>query len=144
MLVGELVPRRLDPLSELAVLLVHQPRLEHPERDLLAVDRRGQGRLELGDALRLLAHEVAEVARARELPQLAAAAVPVDRGSERERRIELRQPLVPLVDGRDVVRLLEAREVEVGLLVELRDEAVGVRAERVDLPLLERLRHAGS
>ena len=88
--------------------------------------------------------EVAEVARARELPQLAAAAVPVDRGSERERRIELRQALVPLVDRRDVVRLLEAREVEVGLLVELRDEAVGVRAERVDLPLLERLRHAGS
>ena len=143
-LLGELVPRRLDPLSDVAVLLVHQSRPEHPERDLLAVDRRGQGRLELGDALLLLADEVAEVALARELPQLAAAAVAVDRRSERERRVELRQPLVPLVDRRDVVRLLEAREVEVGLLVELGDEAVGVRAERVDLPLLERLRHAGS
>ena len=76
--------------------------------------------------------------------QLAAAAVPVDRGSERERRIELRQALVPLVDRPYFICLFQARKVEVGLLVELRDEAVGVRAERVDLPLLERLRHAGS
>ena len=144
MLFGELVPRRLDPLPDGAVLLVHQPRPEHPERDLLAVDRRGQRRLELGDPLGLLAHEVAEVARARELPQLAPAAVAVDRGAERERRVELRQALVPLVDRREVERLLVAGEVEVRLLVELGEEAVGVRAERVDLPLLERLRHAGS
>ena len=34
--------------------------------------------------------------------------------------------------------------MEVGLLVELCDEAFGVCAERVDLPLLKRLRHAGS
>jgi hypothetical protein len=51
---------------------------------------------------------------------------------------------VPLVDRREIVRLLEAREVEVRLLVHLREEAVGVCAERVDLSLLERLRHAGS
>ena len=102
-LLGELVPRRLDPLAAVAVVLVHQPRPEHPVRDLLAVDRRRQRRLELGDALRLLAHEVAEVARARELPQLARAAVPVDRGAERERRVELRQALVPLVDRRELV-----------------------------------------
>jgi hypothetical protein len=34
--------------------------------------------------------------------------------------------------------------VKVRLLAELRDEAVGVGAERLDLSLLERLRHAGS
>jgi hypothetical protein len=51
---------------------------------------------------------------------------------------------VPLVDRREVIRLLEAREVEVGLLVELGDEAIGLRADGVDLPLLKRLRHAGS
>src|SRR5262249_43378366 len=113
-------------------------------RDLLAVDGRGQSRLELGDALSLGAHEVAEIAPARELPELAPAAVAVDRDSERECRVELRQTLVPLVDCREVQRLLEARVVEIGLFVELRDEAVGVRAQRVDLPLLERLRHAGS
>ena len=142
-LLGELGPRRVDPLPDGAALLVHQPRPEHPERDLLAVDRRGQSRLELGDALLLLAHEVAEVARARELPQLAPAAVAVDRGPERERRVELRQALVALVDRRDVVRLLVAGEVEVGLLVDLGEEALGVSAERVDLPLLERLRPCG-
>jgi len=51
---------------------------------------------------------------------------------------------VPFVDRGEVVRLLEAREVEVRLLVELREEPVRIRAERVDLPLVERLRHAGS
>ena len=121
-----------------------ESRLEHPERDLLAVDRRGQRRLELGDPLRFLAHEVAEIPLAGELPELAPPAVAVDRGAEGERGVELRQALVPLVDRREVVALLVAGEVEVGLLVELRHEAVGVRAERVDLSLLERLRHAGS
>ena len=54
------------------------------------------------------------------------------------------QPLVPLVDRRDVEGLLEPGEVEVGLLVELGEEPIRVLAEFVDLPLLERLRHAGS
>ena len=144
MFLGELVPRRLHPRPGLAVILVAQPRFEHPVRDLLAVDGRGQGRLELGDALGLFAHEVAEVALARELPQLRPTAIPVDRGAEAERRVELRQALVPFVDRGEVVRLLEAREVEVRLLVELGEKPVGVCAERVDLSLLERLRHAGS
>ena len=38
-----------------------------------------------------------------------------------------------LVDRDEVVGLLEAGEVEIGLLVELCDEAVGVLAERVEL-----------
>ena len=67
-LLGELVPRLFDPRPDVAVLLVHQSRPEHPVRDLLAVDRRRQRRLELGDPLCLLAHEVAEIALARELP----------------------------------------------------------------------------
>ncbi len=49
-----------------------------------------------------------------------------------------------LVDRRDVVGLLVAGEVEVRLLVDLGEEAFGLRAERVDLPLFERLGHAGS
>ena len=143
-LLGELDSRRVDPLPDGAALLVHQPGPEHPERDLLAVDRGGQGRLELCDALLLFFHEVAEVARARELPQLAPAAVAVDRRSERECRVESRQVLVALVDRRDVVGLLVAGEVEVRLFVDLGEEAFGLRAERVDLTLFERLGHAGS
>ena len=53
-----------------------------------------------------------------------------------ERRLELRQLGVALVDRHEVVGLLEAREVEVGLLVELGDEAVGVLAEGVELSLV--------
>src|SRR5262249_53391029 len=60
MILGELVPRRLDSGADVAVLLVHKSRLEHPIRDLLAVDCCGQRCLELGDPLRLLADEVAE------------------------------------------------------------------------------------
>jgi hypothetical protein len=141
---GERESRRVDPLAYGAALLVHQPRPEHPERDLLAVDRCGQSRLELCDALLLLADEVAEVAGARELPQLAPAAVAVDRRPERECRVESRQALVALVDRRDVVGLLVAGEVEVRLFVDLGEEALGLRAQGVDLLLFERLGHAGS
>ena len=144
MLLGELVPGRLDPLADAAVVLVHQPWPEHAVRDLLAVHLCRQRRLELGHALGFLAHEVAEISRARELPQFARTAVPVDRHSERERRVEPGQTFVTLVDRSQLVGVLVPCEVEVGLLVELRDEAVGLRAERVDLPLLKRLRHAGS
>src|SRR2546430_15005700 len=78
-LLGKFGPRRLDPLPDVAMLLVDQSRPEHPERDLRAVDGGGQGGLELGNALLLRAHEVPEVARARELPQLAPAAGALDR-----------------------------------------------------------------
>jgi hypothetical protein len=144
MLLRQLVPRRLDPRPCVAVLLVHQPRLEHPVRDLLPVDGCGQRRFELGDPLCLFADEVAEVALAGELPQLAAAGDAFDRDAERERGVELGQALVALVDRRELVRLLLAGEMQVRLLVHLREEAVGVCAERIDLSLLERLRHAGS
>ena len=144
MLLRELVSGCLDPRPDVAVLFVSEPRFEHPERDLVSVDARRESRLQLGDALLLLAHEVAEISLARELPELSSAVVAVDRGAEGKGCVELRQALVPLVDRREIVRLLEAREVEVCLLAELRVEAVAVRAERVDLTLFERLRHAGS
>ena len=128
-------------LALAAVLLVHQPRPEHAERDLLAVERRAQRRLELRDALLLGRDEVAEIALARELPQLAPPPDAGDRRAEGERRVELGQARVALVDRRDVVRLLLAREMEVRLLVELRAEPLGLGGERVDLAFGKRLRH---
>src|SRR2546429_6646889 len=47
--------------------------------------------------------------------------------------VEPRQPLVALVDRLELQALLVAREVEVVLLVELGDEAVGLVAEVVEL-----------
>jgi hypothetical protein len=48
---------------------------------------------------------------------------------------------VALVDRRQVERLLVARVVEVVLLVELGDEAVGLLAEGVEFRGRERVRH---
>ena len=73
------------------------------------------------------ARQVAEVALAREAPQLGRRALEPPRG------LELRQLLVALVDRLDVERLLVAGVVEVVLLVELGDEAVGVVAEGIEL-----------
>ena len=134
----------LEPFAGAAVVLVHQPRPEHPVRDLLAVDRRGQRRLELGDPLGLLADEVAEVALARELPQLARGAG--RRRPRRRARARCRAWSAARAARRSATRSyvsLMPGEVEVRLLVELGDEAVGVGAERVDLPLAERLRACG-
>ena len=75
----------------------------------------------------MLAGEAAEKALAGEAPQLGG------RAFEPLRRVELRQLLVRLVDLLELERLLVAGEVEVVLLVELGDEAVGVVAERVEL-----------
>ena len=57
----------------------------------------------------------------------------VGRALEPLRGVELRQLLVALVDLLELERLLVAGEVEVVLLVELGDEAVGLVAERVEL-----------
>ena len=48
------------------------------------------------------------------------------------------------VDVAEVVRLLLAGEVEVRLLVELRDEPVRVLAQRIELPLSQRVRHGAA
>ena len=90
-------------------------------------------RLGLGDLLLFLADEVPEVALAGESPELADVAAAVHRRADVERRLELRQLDVPLVDRDEVVGLLVSGEMEVRLLVELGDEAVGLLAEGVQL-----------
>ena len=84
------------------------------------------------------AREVAEVALAGEAPELGRRAL------EPLRRLELRQLLVPLVDRLELERLLVAGVVEVVLLVELGDEAVGVVAEGVELAACQGLGGHGS
>ena len=71
--------------------------------------------------------QVAEEAFAREAPELGRRVLEVARG------VETGQPLVPLVDRFEVERRLVAGQMEVVLLVELGDEAVGVVAEGVDV-----------
>ena len=139
----QLVAGELEPFARRPVGLVADARAEHPVRHLLAVDGRLQRRLQLGHPLRLLADEVAEIALAGELPELAGVAAAVDRRAERERGVERGQLGVPLVDRHEVVAVLDPGEVEVRLLVELGDEAVGLGAEPVELPLAERLCHGG-
>ena len=102
---------------------------EHPVGDLLAVDARLELGLELGDALGVLAGQVAEVALAGEAPELAVAAAPSRRPSDCAVS-SARQIGVALVDRLELERLLEAGEVEVVLLVELGDEAVGLARGR--------------
>ena len=75
----------------------------------------------------MAARQVAEEALAGEAPELGRCALHL------LRCLELRQLVVALVDLLDVERLLQAREVEVVLLVELGDEAVAAIAERVEL-----------
>ena len=67
----------------------------------------------------MLARQVAEEALAREAPELGRRALQL------LRRLEPRQLLVALVDLLDVERVLQPGEVEVVLLVEVGDEAVG-------------------
>ena len=69
--------------------------------------------------------------------------MPADGRAERARRVELRQARVALVDRRDVVRLLLPREVEVLLLVELREEPLCLGGEPVDLAFVEAARAMG-
>ena len=68
-----------------------------------------------------------------ETPELADPAVAVDRLPERLRPLERRQVLVALVDRLELELVLQAGEVEVVLLVELGDEAVGVLAITVEI-----------
>ena len=143
-LLGQVVTRLFEPLAPPAVGLVHDRGPQVAVRDRLAVDLGHERRLELGGALGLVADEVAEVALAGEAPQLARVAVPVHRGPDGERGVELRQLCVPLVDRGQLVAVLEAGEVEVRLLVQLGDEAIGVLAQVVELTLAQRLGHRGS
>ena len=140
MLLGRLVARELEALAHVAVIRVRDARAKVAVRDRLVADLH-RLRLGLGDLLLLLAHEVAEIALAGEPPELPHVAAAVHRSPDVESGVELRQLAVPLVDRHQVVGVLQAGEVEIGLLVELRDEAVGFGPEGVELPLVERRRH---
>src|SRR4029077_16247599 len=127
-------------LPRLAVGLVADARSEVAVRDVLVADLH-HFRLGFRDLLLFLADEVAEVALARKAPELADIPAAVDRRADRLRGLELGQLPVALVDRDEVVGVLVPGEMEVRLLVELGDEAVGVLAERVELTLAERGRH---
>jgi hypothetical protein len=132
-LVEHVVRKGVELAPLVAVRLVRERGTHHPEGDLLAVDRDGQLRLELGELLRMFARQIAEVALAREAPQLPHARAAVDGEADRLHLLELGEVLVPLVDRRQVERVLQTRVVEVELLVQLRDEAVGLFAVGVEL-----------
>src|SRR5205085_9702346 len=108
-------------------------RPEHPERDLLAVDRRLQRRLELGRTLLLPPRQRAEVALARKAPQLERAEASVGGFLHPLRALERCDVLVLAVDRLEVEVLLQAGEVVVVLLVEVSDEAVDPLPVRVEL-----------
>ena len=143
MLLGELDPRLVDPFPLVAVRLVRHRGPEHPERDRLAVDLGLEGRFELGHLLGLVARQFAEVALRGEAPELGHAAVAVRGLAECERLVELRQVGEALEDRGELELVLVARVVEVVLLVQLRDEAVGPVAEAVEVSRCQRRGRAG-
>src|SRR5207244_433651 len=132
-LLGQLRAGLVEPLALAAILRVGDRRAEHPEADLLAVDLGLELGLEGGGLLAVLLRQVAEVPLAGEAPELADPAVAVDRFPERLRPLERRQVLVALVDRLELELVLQAGEMEVVLLVELGDEAIGVLAITVEI-----------
>ena len=90
-LLGRLPHRAVELLALAAVGLVGHLRADHPEGQRLAVDGHLELGLELGELLGVLARELAEVALAAELPELADAAVAVHRRADRLHVLELRQ-----------------------------------------------------
>jgi hypothetical protein len=130
----------LEALPPVAVGLVRHRRTQHAVADLLAVDVRLELGLESCDPLLVVACEVAHVALGGEAPQLPRAGA-VGRLPEGLGSLQLRQLGVPLVDRRQVERLLVAGVVEVVLLVQLGDETVGLLTVSVELCGRERARH---
>ncbi len=132
-LLGELVPHPLDALAPVAVVAVRDRRPQHPERDVLAVDRRRQLGLDVRRILLVLPRQRAEVAVAGEAPQLDRAEAAVDGLTHPLRLLERGHVLVPRVDRLEVEIVLQAREVLVVLLVDLRDEAIDPLAVGVEV-----------
>ena len=94
--------------------------------------RRLERRLELGDLLRVLARQLAQVALAAEAEELQVLA-PWTVSPRRLTFGELDQVGMALVDLAQLELRLEAGVVEVVLLVELGDEPVGAGAVAVEL-----------
>ena len=132
-LLGELVPHPLDALAPVAVLAVRDRRPQHPELHLLAVDRRRQLGLDVAPLLLVAPGQRAEIAVAREAPQLDRAEAAVHSLAHSLRLLERHHVLVSRVDRLEVEIVLQAREVLVVLLVDVRDEPVDPLAVRVDL-----------
>ena len=127
MLVEQVEARAFEQRALLAIGLVRHCDPEHPVRDLLASEIDLELGFDPGDLLGVLAGQRSEETLAREAPELGRRAL------EPPGRLELRQVLVAPVDLLELERLLVAGEVQVVLLVELGDEAVGVVPERVEL-----------
>jgi hypothetical protein len=132
-LLGQLDPDAVELFTFGAVRLVRDGRAQQAVADLLAVDFGLEAGLELGNLLAVLASEVAEVALRREAPELADTPVAVDRLADRFRLAERGQVGIALVDRLELERVFVAGVVEVVLLVELGDEAVGALAEAVQI-----------
>ena len=131
-LLGEGATRVLQAAPLVAVGGVRDRRRQHPVADRAAVHRGLERRLELGDLLRVLAGQLAHVALAaesEELPVLAS----THALAEALHRLDVCQVGVPVVDRAQVEVGLQARVVEVVLLVELGDEAVGAGSIAVEL-----------
>ena len=141
-LLGQLVPRLLEPRPRVAVGGVRDRRRQHPVADGLALVLDLELRLELRDLLGVLARQLAEVALAAEAEELQVLPA-VHRLAEALDRLEVGQVGVALVDRAQLELGLQAGVVEVVLLVELRDEPVGAGAVAVELAVTERsLAHA--
>ena len=132
-LLDHLGARGLEPQPPLAVGLVRDLGAQQAVADRLAVDLDVERGLELGERLGVLARQVPEVALAREAPQLRRArrrirSSPRARGRRRAssgRRSARRAPRAPSV-------VLQPGEVEVVLLVDAREEPIGLVAVPID------------
>ena len=143
MLLGQLVAGLLEPRARVAVGGVGDRRRQHPVADRLALVLDLELRLELGDLLRVLPRQLAEVALAAEAEELAGSRLPLTVSPRRLIVVEVGQVGVALVDRAQLELRLQAGVVEVVLLVELGDEAVGAGAVAVELAVAERsLGHA--
>ena len=128
-LVRDLGASELELASFLPVRLVGDGRPQHAEADLLAADFDLEGGLELSGALLLLRGQLAHEAVAREAPELAQTPVAVHCGTHRPGCLERGQIGMALVDRLDLECLLVAGEMEVVLLHQLCQEAVGLLPE---------------
>ena len=141
-LLGQVVPRLFEPRARVSVGGVRDRRRQHPVADGLALVLRLELRLELRDLLRVVARELAEIPLAAEAVELHVRP-PGDRLAEPLDRLEVDQLGVALVNRAQLEVRLQPRVVEVVLLVELGDEAIGAVAVAVELPVAERsLAHA--
>ncbi len=133
-LLGQRVARLLEPRPRRAIRLVRDRRPQHPVADRLAVVRDLERGFESRNPLSVLARQLAEIALAAEAEELEILA-PLDGRADPLDRLEVGEIGMPLVDRSQLEVGLVAGVVEVVLLVELCEEAVGSLAVAVELAL---------